>query len=65
MNTLFSRILHRMLKRRILERTYRDKDGWARMAVLNTAKSGKFSSDRTIREYADEIWNLKPLHIEL
>ena len=48
-----------------LERTYRDKDGWARMAVLNTAKSGKFSSDRTIREYADEIWNLKPLHIEL
>ncbi len=48
-----------------LERLYKNKDEWARMAVINTAKSGKFSSDRTIREYADEIWNLKPLHIEL
>ncbi len=48
-----------------LERMYKYKDDWARMAVINTAKSGKFSSDRTIREYADEIWNLKPLHIEL
>ena len=35
------------------------------MAVINTAKSGKFSSDRTIREYAKEIWNLKPMRIEL
>ena len=34
------------------------------MAIVNVAKSGKFSSDRTIRQYAEEIWDLKPLHIE-
>lgn len=48
-----------------LERIYKDRNDWARMAVINTAKSGKFSSDRTIKEYAEEIWDLKPLHIEL
>ena len=48
-----------------LERMYKDKEAWAKAAVLNTARSGKFSSDRTIKEYAEEIWNLKPLHIEL
>lgn len=48
-----------------LERIYKNKDEWSRMAVINTAKSGKFSSDRTIREYAKEIWNLKPMRIEL
>ena len=34
------------------------------MAIINVAKSGKFSSDRTIKEYADEIWNLKPCEID-
>ena len=48
-----------------LSQAYKDKDNWAKMAVINTAKSGKFSSDRTIREYASEIWNIKPLHIEI
>lgn len=48
-----------------LEKMYKDKEAWAKMAVINTAKSGKFSSDRTIKEYAEEIWDLKPLHIEL
>ncbi len=43
---------------------YRDKEKWARMAITNVAKSGKFSSDRTIRQYADEIWDLKPLPID-
>jgi starch phosphorylase len=38
---------------------YADGDTWARMAILNVAGSGKFSSDRTIAEYADEIWNVK------
>lgn len=47
-----------------VEQTYRDKQKWAEMAVLNTAASGKFSSDRTIKEYADEIWNLKPVVIK-
>jgi starch phosphorylase len=39
---------------------YADPREWARMAVLNVARSGKFSSDRTIAEYAAEVWNAKP-----
>jgi starch phosphorylase len=40
-------------------RQYHDQRTWARMALLNIARSGKFSSDRTINEYAEEIWDLK------
>jgi len=40
---------------------YRDKDRWTKMAVLNVARSGKFSSDRAIREYAEHIWRVSPL----
>jgi len=39
---------------------YNDQDAWARKAILNVASSGKFSTDRTIAEYAAEIWNVKP-----
>jgi glycogen phosphorylase len=39
---------------------YADGDGWARKAILNVAASGKFSSDRTIAQYAAEIWKAKP-----
>ena len=40
-------------------RCYADPEAWTRKAIINVACSGKFSSDRTIKEYADEIWNLK------
>jgi starch phosphorylase len=43
---------------------YADPDAWARKATLNIAGSGKFSSDRTIGEYAAEIWNVKPCPVE-
>ena len=39
---------------------YANQDAWARKAILNVAGSGKFSSDRTIAEYASQIWNAKP-----
>jgi starch phosphorylase len=39
---------------------YADPDGWTRKAIVNVAGSGKFSSDRTIAEYAADIWNVKP-----
>ncbi len=48
-----------------IDAAYKDKKKWAKMAVLNTAKSGKFSSDRTIKEYADEIWEVKPVEINM
>src|SRR6056297_2902545 len=44
-----------------VDKTYADQDEWDRMSILNTAGSGFFSSDRTIGQYADEIWNAKPL----
>jgi starch phosphorylase len=43
-----------------LGRLYADSDDWARKAILNVASSGKFSSDRTIAEYASDIWGVKP-----
>ena len=43
---------------RRVEQAYRDEAGWARSAILNVASSGKFTSDRTIQQYVDEIWHL-------
>lgn len=45
--------------------TYRDSGRWARMVVNNLANVGRFSSDRTIQQYAEEIWHVKPYDIEL
>jgi starch phosphorylase len=44
-----------------VDAAFRNRSAWARMAILNTARMGKFSSDRTIREYANEIWHIKPV----
>lgn len=50
---------------RKVEQAYRDTAGWARSAMLNVAKCGKFSSDRTIEEYANDIWHLSKVKVDL
>jgi starch phosphorylase len=49
------------MAQRRLNNDYKDQAKWQKMAVINTAMSGIFSSDRTIREYNDQIWHLTPL----
>ncbi len=44
-----------------VEEAYRDREGWVRKSILNVANMGRFSSDRTIEEYATRIWNVSPL----
>ena len=46
-------------------KTWADTEKWTKMSILNTAASGKFSSDRTIAEYAKDIWELEPVTVEL
>ncbi len=48
-----------------VEEAYRDEKRWAKMAILNVAHSGKFTSDRTIQEYVDDIWHLDKVKVEL
>ncbi len=50
---------------REVTRRYEDKKAWAKTCLMNTASAGKFSSDRTIQEYVDEIWKLKKVHVEM
>ena len=47
-----------------VEEAYKDEKGWARMAMLNTACAGKFTSDRTIQEYVDDIWHLDKVFVK-
>ena len=46
-----------------IDRLYRDQEKWQQMCLINIANSGIFSSDNTIRRYADEIWNIKPCDV--
>ncbi|MBU5483275.1 glycogen/starch/alpha-glucan phosphorylase [Clostridium sp. MSJ-11] len=46
-----------------VDKAYRDRRGWAKKALMNISNAGKFSSDRTIEEYAKEIWNIAPKKI--
>ncbi len=48
-----------------VEEAYRDQKRWARMAMMNMASSGKFSSDRTIQEYVDELWHLDKVYVDV
>src|SRR5262249_23149544 len=44
---------------------FADHDAWVRMSILNTVRSGLFSSDRTIREYCRDIWQIRPVPVRL
>ena len=48
-----------------VSQAYLDKEHWTRMSILNVARSGKFSSDRTIKDYCQDIWAVKPVKIDL
>ncbi|MBN2533164.1 MAG: glycogen/starch/alpha-glucan phosphorylase [Spirochaetales bacterium] len=48
-----------------VSKTYKNKKKWVKMSILNVAHTGKFSTDRTISEYAKDIWNAKPVHITI
>ena len=48
-----------------INEAYKDEKNWARMAMLNTCNSGKFTSDRTIQQYVDDIWHLNKVSVEL
>jgi starch phosphorylase len=48
-----------------VSRAFENEDLWTRMSILNVARIGKFSSDRSIREYCDKIWDLQPLKVKL
>ena len=48
-----------------IDKAYRDRQWWAKAALINVSHSGKFTSDRTIEEYVRDIWHLKKIKVEL
>jgi starch phosphorylase len=46
-----------------VDAAYKDREGWTRKAIMNVARAGKFSSDRTISEYTSEIWHVEPVKV--
>jgi glycogen phosphorylase len=50
-----------IVRQQEVEALYRDKDAWIRKSILNVARMGRFSSDRTVREYAEMIWGVAPV----
>ena len=48
-----------------VEEAYRNEEGWAKSAILNVANVGKFTSDRTIEEYVDDIWHLQKVEVKM
>lgn len=51
-------------QKKVME-AYKDEERWAKMAILNVANSGKFSSDRTIQDYVDDIWHLDKITVDM
>ena len=47
-----------------VDAAYKDSVNWAKMAILNSAKMGKFTSDRSIRDYVERIWKLEPCKVD-
>ena len=47
-----------------VDKAFVDQSAWAKMAILNTARMGKFTSDRSIKDYVEKIWKLQPCEVE-
>ena len=54
-----------LIKQDVVSECWNNKKSWNKMALLNTARSGYFSSDRSIREYCKSIWKVSPMPVEI